>query len=48
MSRINLLESNIEDNVNKIQWRCWTFISEGGEENGSIIGGWGRQLVWEA
>ena len=45
MSRINLLESSFEDNVNK---RCWILISESGEENGSIIGGWGGQLFWEA
>ena len=47
MSRINLFENNFQHNVNKIQRRCWILISEGGEENSSIIGGWGGQL-WEA
>ena len=23
-------------------------VGEGGEESGSIIGGWGEQLLWEA
>ena len=41
MSRINLLENNFEDNVSKMYWGCWILISEDGEENGSIIGGWG-------
>ena len=48
MSRLNLLESNFEENVNKIWWRCWILISEGWEENGSIVGGLGGQLFWEA
>ena len=46
MSRINLLEFNFEDNIlNKIFLGCRLLTSEGREEDGCVIGGWGRQML---